>query len=305
MGKNFMEIANMTFERCAITGYPLKPGELSPVTGTIIEYTTKFVGHVKIELSVYILMLNSEGFERDILSGISKNRTLAGEDPILYTEDFVRNGYKALNPPTTFTEKAAHFLRYLYNFGGKENKVFEFQSTADCMIAYAAPEEFVRIIDHLEQVHMITIGNTQRIAEVTILYQRVKITSSGREEAEKGLPKMPLFGLVSQEISTGDNLIDQKINHARELFFSKPESMNKMRSACETLSYVLEPIREDLKSYFSTKDVSDFFQLVNTFDIRHNKDNTKSLVYQEQLEWLFYTLLNTLNAYYKLKSKGL
>jgi len=137
------------------------------------------------------------------------------------------------------------------------------------------------------------------------MYMRVKITAKGRREAERGLPKMPLFGLVNQEISTGDLLIDQRINHARELFFDKPQNLDKMRSACETLSYVLEPVREDLKTFFTVKDVSDFFQLVNAFDIRHNKDTTKTLIHTEQLEWVFYTLLNTLNTYYKLKSKHL
>ena len=77
-----------------------------------------------------------------------------------------------------------------------------------------------------------------------------------------------------------------------------------MRSACETLSYILEPLREDLKNYFSQKDVSDFFQIVNTFDIRHNKYMTKNIVHIEQLEWVFYTLLNSINTFVKLKKQG-
>ncbi len=129
------------------------------------------------------------------------------------------------------------------------------------------------------------------------------MTSLGKEEAKKALPKMPLFGLISQTLTTGDEEIDAKINLARELFYTEPLSMDKMRSACETLIYILEPLRDSLKSYFGQKDVSDFFQIVNTFDIRHNKDSTKTIMYEEQLEWIFYTLLNTINTYSKLKRR--
>ena len=80
--------------------------------------------------------------------------------------------------------------------------------------------------------------------------------------------------------------------------------MDRMRSACETLSYVLERLRTELEAYFSTKDIADFFQLVNRFDIRHNKETTKALQHPEQLEWVFYTLLNTINTYIKIKNNG-
>ena len=76
-----------------------------------------------------------------------------------------------------------------------------------------------------------------------------------------------------------------------------------MRSACESLSYVLEPLREELPKYFHKQDVSDFFNIVNNFDIRHNKDHTKKLIHPEQLEWGFYSLLNTINTYVKLKKR--
>ncbi|MES2827683.1 MAG: hypothetical protein V4687_06005 [Bacteroidota bacterium] len=299
-----MNLLDLKFEKCCITGYPLKAGEAKPITGTLLEYETQFVGRVKVELSVYAAMLdNNNLFARDILSGISKNRTLNGEPPIVFTSEFVNGGYNSINPPIDFEEKAFHFLRYLYKHGGKENKAFELKSGADCMIAYAAPDEFKRILDYLNDESFINIGNANRLAGGTIFYQRVKVTSFGKDEAIKGLPKLPLYNLVSQEITTGDAAIDKKINHARALFFDKPDSRDKMRSACETLSHILEPLRDELESYFSTKDVSAFFQIVNTFDIRHNKDTTKTLEHPEQLEWVFYTLLNTINTYYKIKKR--
>jgi len=60
-------------------------------------------------------------------------------------------------------------------------------------------------------------------------------------------------------------------------------------------------LREELKDYFANADVSTFFQLVNNFDIRHNKDYTNNLELPEQLEWVFYTLLNSISCFMKIK----
>jgi hypothetical protein len=295
----------MTFERCAIIGYPLNPEEIKPLTGSTLEYETEFVGKVKITLPAYQELLEGS-FERYIIAGICKDRTLKNEEPVLIDSKFIREGYKRLNPPIEFDEKCNHFLKYLYQFGGKENREFEINSTKHFPLAFADQEEFTRIVDQLKSDFYITIRKTHQMGRgrESQIYMGVKMTSSGKDEAKKSLPKMPLFGLVSQEITTGNIEVDEKINHARQLFFNEIPTLDKMRSACETLSYVLEPLRDDLKSYFSQKDVSDFFQIVNTFDIRHNKDTTKNLIHEEQLEWVFYSLLNTINAYTKLKQQG-
>ena len=66
---------------------------------------------------------------------------------------------------------------------------------------------------------------------------------------------------------------------------------------------MLEPNRYDeLKSLFEG-DTEYFFRLVNEFNIRHNKVSTKKIEHEEQLEWLFYSLLNTINTFVKLKKK--
>lgn len=295
----------MNYEKCAIIGYPLKVGELKSITGTIIEYETEYVGKVRITMSAYIELLK-DSFERYIIAGICKDRTSRNEDTILIDSDFIREGYKKFNPPIEFDEKCQHFLKYLYEFGGKENKDFILNSTEHFALANASSEEFTRIVDQLKNDHFITINRDQRLGsdKSRRYYSGIKMTNMGKTEARKSLPKIPLFGLVNQEISTGNLEVDEKINHARILFFDKHPSLDKMRSACETLSYVLEPLREDLKSYFSQRDVYDFFQIVNTFDIRHNKDTTKNLVHEGQLEWIFYSLLNTVNTYIKLKKRG-
>jgi len=114
---------------------------------------------------------------------------------------------------------------------------------------------------------------------------------------------MPMFGLISQELKTGDPAIDEKINHAKKLFFADPKTLDNMRSACEVLSYVLEPLKKKLMPTFADADVNIFFKMVNDFDIRHNKGYTAKLMHEEQLEWVFYTLLNSINTYAKLRAR--
>lgn len=291
----------MLITKCPLTGYDLKEGELKPTTSTTIEYETEYVGKVKITLSAYSDLMNGD-FERWIIAGICLQRTLDNEEPILIDSDFIRTGYKKFNPPIEFEEKCQAFLKRLYKMGGRENKTFEFHTGKRFALGYSDFEEFNRILDHLKSEYFITVSKIHELRPIKI-YMGVKLTATGKLEAEKGLPKIPMFGLVSQEITTGDSETDSKINTARELFFFEPRSMDKMRNACETLSFVLEPLRKDLANYFTTSDVSDFFNIVNNFDIRHNKNSTKNIQTEEQLEWVFYTLLNTINTYTKLKQK--
>ncbi|MBB6330870.1 hypothetical protein HNP24_001820 [Chryseobacterium sediminis] len=97
---------NITFDRCALTGYGLIQENLKPVTGPFVEYETEIVGRVKITLPVYDELLKGD-FERYLIAGICKDRTLKGEDPILIDSNFIREGYKKLNPPTERLRKNA------------------------------------------------------------------------------------------------------------------------------------------------------------------------------------------------------
>jgi|SRR6185437_924667 len=204
----------------------------------------------------------------------------------------------------TFDEKVAWWLSYLYEHGGKEYKEQKFNSDR----AYSIPEvkhpdEFKQMMTALK----VKGWATWEISPVfgrEFYYIKVLLTEQGIREVEKGMPQIPLIGLVSQEITTGDSAIDAKINQARSLFFSDYPSMDSMRSACEALCFVLEPLRYNgLKSVIADADVELFFQMVNKFDIRHNNHHTKTLKHPEQLEWVFYSLLNTINTYTKLKKR--
>ncbi len=193
-------------------------------------------------------------------------------------------------------------LDYIYEQGGAVYKQLEFTSELSYQIAECENgHEFDRVMTAMKAKGWVNFRTGKGYAGIR--YFGVTLTEVGLAEAKKSLPQIPMIGLIDQAITTGDIDVDAKINHARRLFFSDPPTNDNMRSACETLSYVLEPMRDELSKVISAGDVNAFFELVNKFDIRHNKEHTKSLVYTEQLEWVFYGLLNTINTYTKLKSR--
>lgn len=300
------EIENMIteYKQDCLIGRDIKSGDLKPLTSMTLEYYEQTVGNVKVTIPAYNELMTGD-FERFIIAGITRNAFEDKIDPPLIDSQFIREGFKSLNPPIDFKHKANHLLKYLYLHGGRENIKFELNSSRDFPLAYTEPDEFTRIVQYLEKQNWINIGKTHSMGRMASqkLFMNVEITTWGLEEVEKQLPQIPLIGLVDQEITTGNIAVDEKINHAKNLFFTSGSTLDDKRSACETLSFALEPLRDDLSSFFSTSDVSDFFQIVNRFDIRHNKSTTINLVHEEQLEWVFYTLLNTIATYVKLKNK--
>jgi hypothetical protein len=287
---------------CTLTGLQLNP----PVAldNTIIAYNHLLTGNVKIALSLVMVHQNSRKYSHPILAGICRNAFENGEEPPILSGEFILHELKNLDYPKTFREKLKHLLKYMYAHGGDDFKAFRFNSYWDRTICYCEDHfEMNKVLEHLRNKGLIEIGDSAGMAQDVTEFIDVVMTDEGIAEVEKELPKIPMLGLVSQDITTGDTETDEKINHAKKLFFSEPSTMDNMRSACEALSYVLEPLRADLNVAITIADVNTFFRLVNDFDVRHNKPHTINLVHPEQLEWVFYSLLNTINTYTKLKKR--
>jgi hypothetical protein len=280
--------------RCPLTGRIVNAAQIGDQRAFC--YQTPETGMICFTDVAFTEADNLSPSEKQILAGISRNRTIRNEKPETFTSAFFRTLMQQ-NIPYSFEAKARHFLSYLYESGGKEYNSFELHSRKDGPIAYAVPEEFERIIKYMKSEFWIDIGEEFVGAGA---YHNVTLTKYGIEEVRRGQPKMPMFGLVSQEISTGDATTDASIETARKLFFSEPTSFDNKRSACETLSFILEPLRKKLDGMFEG-DTEYFFRIVNEFSVRHNKPSTKRINHEEQLEWIFYSLLNTINTYIKMK----
>ncbi|MEO6330288.1 MAG: hypothetical protein ABIO55_15245 [Ginsengibacter sp.] len=284
---------------CPLTGKKINLRQPNP---SVMEYyyETPKTGKVLITDVALMTAPNLSIEEKQILSGMCRNHTIKTDEPLKIKSALLQQ-LRDQEIPYGFEERAKHFLQYLYDNGGKEYKSHIMDSEIDSSITYSSRDEFERIIAFLESEGWITYKSKTGTQQCT-LYQDLRVTKSGIQQVEKALPKMPLFSLVNQDIVTGDFEIDKNIQHARLLFFGEHCTLESKRSACEALSFILEPYREDLKKIFDG-DTEVFFRIVNDFTIRHNKERTKNLQHEEQIEWIFYCLLNTVNTYVKMKRK--
>jgi len=287
---------------CVLTGEKLDTPFVE--SGIYYAYTGRKTGKVQIAISVVNAFHEEPYNYYPTLAALCREAHENKVDPPLITSDFINHVMPTLSFPRRFKEKVAHFLKWFYNHGGDDFKPKTFDVSSDFYIAFADDgEEFNRILAHLNNKMLIEWAAHHGYIGGGGLYLDVLMTDAGIQEVEKDMPKVPMVGLINQYITTGNETIDEKINHAKKLFFDEPQTMEHMRSACVTLAAVLEPLRGDLTSVIARPDVEAFFQLVNNFDIRHNHHKVMTLEYPEQLEWVFYSLLNTINVYYKLKVK--
>lgn len=294
-------------EICPLTGLEVMEQDIIPHPENIhiTEYRNLIIGGVILNTPSYNALQNlGDKTILSIIAGICRHYFQKYGKSFEVKYDFVKSGYRDYEYPKTFNEKALYYLKYLYENGGAEYKSFDVRTYLDYTLSYAEDEyEFDRIITKLIDKNYIFVPTLPYFAGADLKYRKITLNKNGIQEIEKTFPKIPMVGLVDQDIKTGDLQMDDKINHAKKLFFKSDATIDDKRSACETLSYVLEPLRDELKSVFTDADVNAFFRIVNEFDIRHNKDYTKDLKYEEQLEWVFYTLLNTITCYVKLKNK--
>jgi hypothetical protein len=255
-----MEMITEIKQDCLL-GRDIKPQDIKPITGPTIEYYEQTVGNVIVTLVAYNELMTGE-FERHIIAGITRNAYEDKQAPPLIDSQFIRDGYKALNPPTDFKEKVHRLLKYLYEHGGRENEKFELNSTMIFPLAYAEPDEFIRIVEYLEKQNWIEISRTHKIGAMASqrLFMGVELTTWRMDEIEKQFPQIPLVGLVAPKITTGNIAVDEKINHAKNLFFKENATLDDKRSACETLSYVLEPLRNELATFFLQRMLVIFFK---------------------------------------------
>jgi len=284
--------------RCPLTGQGVNAKMISSPHSYY--YETEKTGKVYFSDLAFMEAVTLSDEEKQILTGICRNRTIDGQEPEMIKKTMFSQ-LKDQDIPYAFDAKCRHFMQYLYNHGGEEHAEHDMDSNRDSPITYSSMEEFERILKVLKKREYIDYENIQELQSAT-LYYKLCLTDKGIKEINQDLPKSVMSSLANEQIKVGDINIDRQLEHSRKLFFGEHSTFESKRSACETLCFVLEPLRDELKNIFSG-DTESFFNIVNNFNIRHNKQRTMAIQHEEQLEWIFYSLLNTINTYFKLKNK--
>jgi hypothetical protein len=266
------------------------------------KYYFKPVGTVYIS-HVAEILINNNDIKVSIVAGLCRCAYELKDSPPEIDSELLNSLDSLKNIPRTFKEKYDHFLLMLFRTGGNEYKSKTIKVEDDYPLAFADDIfEFQRIIDLAISSEDIECSNkTETDQSGTIYYFDLRFTVKGLKKIDKLINNY--FSIVQPKIDSGSSETDRKINHAVSLFYQENATVEDKRSACEGLAFILEPFRKDMDKYFVDKDVNLFFHLVNEFDIRHNKEQTKKLIYEEQIEWIFQCLLNTLATYIKLRKR--
>ncbi len=274
------------------------------VNSPVFHYRFHPIGEVKITLQALAVLRNLPTDLRRKLAGISRNKYESGEKNFVIESTTWKNDLKEFSIPADLEEKQLLLLNHINRKSEGNTKRIFIQNNIDYPITFSVNEaEFDHVLDSIKEEGLIDWDHSRILRGGIRTVTGIRLTKAGRGEIKKSMPQSPMTSLVTQQITTGNVKIDEKIEQAKKLFFVIPENMENMRNGCETLCFVLEPLRKDLQQFFSNPDVNAFFQIVNDFDIRHNKPHTKQLIHKEQLEWIFYSLLNTISIYVKLKNK--
>ncbi len=116
------------------------------------------------------------------------------------------------------------------------------------------------------------------------------------------IPEEGMQNLVDESVpTTSIPSSEQKIQHAYELFFRHDAKLEDKKSAAKVLGELLEHVRSDLKvDEELSKDESDLFHILNKYGVRHHKESQKEIK-EPYLTWHFYSLLNTVKTYLKIK----
>ncbi|MBK9333815.1 MAG: hypothetical protein IPM96_15755 [Ignavibacteria bacterium] len=114
----------------------------------IVGYRNRVLGEVIMSGMLFTML--SEGKYNDIyhiIVGILRQNFDETKIPFELTTEFLESDYKNYLYPNDFNEKTNHYLKYLYENGGKEYNFFRVLPDYDYSLAYATnSEEFCRIL---------------------------------------------------------------------------------------------------------------------------------------------------------------
>ena len=116
------------------------------------------------------------------------------------------------------------------------------------------------------------------------------------------LPEAGLIDLTDAKVPANVvPLAEEKIAHAKDLFFKRGATIEAKKSALKVLGEVLEPLRSDLQLDDKLKiDEKTIFDILNNYDIRHHRIDQKDIS-EPYLTWTYYAQLNTILTFMKQK----
>lgn len=129
-----------------------------------------------------------------------------------------------------------------------------------------------------------------------------ELTEEGyiRELINNGLEEL----IDSKQVSTTNATIEETVQTAKKKFLHHKADETDKRSAILEIGRELENLKKTKQLDLNNKDESELFQILNNFNLRHNRPDQLSNYDKEVFyPWIFYNLLAALDASLKLQKK--
>lgn len=122
------------------------------------------------------------------------------------------------------------------------------------------------------------------------------------------LPNQALRNQLSSSNKDIPDDVIEKLSSASKMYYRFDSSMEEKKKAINILADILEPIRTGVKDIFDKDHIGKrphdklIFDIVNNFNIRHNKDNQKT-DYSKNIwyDWMMQYYTSVIIAYYKIQ----
>lgn len=154
----------------------------------------------------------------------------------------------------------------------------------DCGMHWSKFDQSEGRIEFCDQVNAV-LGHYERAFELS---QNGEILS----RAEQGFE--PIF---DAKLPSEDAKVRDRVTAAVLRFRRHGSTLDDRRQAVRDLADVFEYLRPQVKTFLTSKDEGDLFNLVNNFGIRHHNDHQKT-GYEAALwlNWMFYYFLATIHV---------
>ncbi|MEO8664814.1 MAG: TIR domain-containing protein [Ignavibacteria bacterium] len=200
---------------CPITGLE-STKEIIDENPFMVSYSNAAIG--KVSMAKILFQYLSDGKYSDvkyIVAGICIQQYKKTGDFFQINQGLFEGGYNNYDYPKDFEEKAEYLLKYLYDNGGKEYQTFEIHPELNYTLAFAVnPEEFVRILEKLEDEDLIKMNDKFENEAGQIMLATLRLT----KEAHQTNITQPITNNagVKNNKDTGSYIFDVALSFAGE-----------------------------------------------------------------------------------------
>lgn len=242
----------MRVTHCFLTGEKLTRENIIDGHSRTIEYMANLVGRVRVSNVVFYKYQDKDpeklDFPNYVIASCCRNRFERRESPILIDEEFIINGYKALEYPVSLEEKQMYFLKHLLKLEQEGTALKNYNTQSDWWLIYSSPKEFYEALSSLKREELIEYEHYRSFSSYGYKGQffNLSLTKLGRKmakgEKENSTSGIQNFNYYNNIGNMSGSSIIQGSNKSSVTITTGEINYNEIREFIDLLNSKLEEI---------------------------------------------------------------